>query len=222
MKLLHLNAMYKGDIELSEEQIKQLPKNIGLVASVQYLNGLQSIKKQLQGAVLGGQVLGCRVEEAERIAENVDAFLYVGTGKFHPIAVHLGTKKEVYCYNPMDKTLILLHKKDVQNFEKQRKVSLSKYLMADIVGILVSAKNGQFYYDKAEELIKIEKEKNPDKELHIFACNTIDLDQFQNFPFIQCWVNTACPRIVDEKPNLVNVDAIFQLYNLKTKEKLVN
>jgi len=48
------------------------------------------------------------------------------------------------------------------------------------------------------------------------------MDQFQNFPFIKSWVNTACPRIVDEKPNLVNIDAIFQMYNIPTKENMVN
>ena len=99
MKLVHLNAQYIGTIELSKEHIQQLPKKVGLVASVQYLGGLQTIKKQLKDAVVGGQVLGCRVEEAEKIQDQIDAFLYIGTGKFHPIAVYLITKKDVYCFN---------------------------------------------------------------------------------------------------------------------------
>lgn len=222
MKLIHLHAQYKGDIKIPDELIPKLPKKVGLVASVQYLKGIESIKGQLKDSVVGGQVLGCRVEEAEKILDKVDAFLYIGTGEFHPIAVYLNTKKEVYCFNPLDNTLTTVDKDAAARFEKKRRGALSKYFTSGVVGILVSSKNGQFYYDKAKKLIEVEKQRNPDKQFFVFCCNTIDLAQFQNFPFIQCWVNTACPRIVDEKDNLVNVDAILKMYNIPVKENLVN
>ena len=33
------------------------------------------------------QILGCDTTAAEKIKDKVDAYLYIGTGKFHPIAL---------------------------------------------------------------------------------------------------------------------------------------
>jgi len=128
---------------------------------------------------------------------------------------------KVYCFNPRDNSLTTITRQDAERFTKKRKAALAKYLTAQSVGILISTKNGQFYLDKARRLIKIEKQKNPDKQLYLFTSNTIDYNQLQNFPFIEAWVNTACPRIVDEKADMVNVDAIFEVYGLEVKESLV-
>ena len=62
------------------------------------------------------------------------------------------------------------------------------------LGVLVSMKPGQNQFKRAVELKKTLK----DKEVYIFVSDTIDFSQLENFPFIECWVNTACNRIMDD------------------------
>ena len=38
-----------------------------------------------------GQVLGCNTSSAGAVMEDIDCFLFVGTGSFHPLAVALAT-----------------------------------------------------------------------------------------------------------------------------------
>lgn len=218
MEILHLPAMYKGKIRLTKTQLNKLPAKLGLVASIQFLDNLSKIKEQIPTAKIGGQVLGCRVESAQKISSKVDAFLFVGSGKFHPIGIYLKTKKPVYCFNPVTNSLTKLKKQDVENFEKKRKSALTKYLMSKKIGILLSLKSGQFFFNKAHKLIDTEKKKNPDKEFYIFVVDTVQYNELENFPFIDSWVNTGCPRISDEKIKFVNVDAIFDMYGEKTDE----
>ena len=55
-----------------------------------------------------------------------------------------------------------------------------------------------------------------EKQAYIFMANTIDFVQLNNFPFVQCWVNSACPRIgLDDKNKvdkpIVNLEDVFEL-----------
>ena len=69
-----------------------------------------------------------------------------------------------------------------------------KFLEATEIGILVSLKPGQNNFKKAIEL----KTQLKDKNCFIFVFDTLDFNQVENFPFIQCWINTACSRILDD------------------------
>ena len=37
------------------------------------------------------------------------------------------------------------------------------------------------------------------KKCYIFVFDTLDAREMENFPFIDFWINTACPRIADDK-----------------------
>ena len=63
----------------------------------------------------------------------------------------------------------------------------------------------QQLYKKALEL----KNKIKVKESFIFVTNTFDIEQFENFNDIDCWVNTACPRI--EGKNIINLEDLPKL-----------
>ena len=39
------------------------------------------------------------------------------------------------------------------------------------------------------------EQEYPDKEIYFFLDNTYDFNSLEDFPFIDVWVNTACPRI---------------------------
>ena len=49
----------------------------------------------------------------------------------------------------------------------------------------------EFSLKKAQELEKT----YPDKKFYLLLFVTLDFSQLENFNFIECFVNTACPRI---------------------------
>ena len=66
--------------------------------------------------------------------------------------------------------------------------------MSDKIGILVSTKPGQY---NLKEAIKIKKQIK--KESYIFFFNKLEEFELENFPDIEYWINTACPRIEAKK-----------------------
>jgi len=205
MKIMMVEGRYTGEIDLSNLDAKQLPRKIGLATTVQFLNHVDEIKKFLQDSgkeiyidkmrqKYEGQLLGCDQGGAEKIKDRVDAFLYVGTGVFHPLGIAINIDKDVFCYDPIHATMSKVDSEQVKKYNAKRKGAYMKFLQATEIGILVSLKPGQNNFKKAVELKKQLKGKN----CYIFAFDTLDFWQIENFPFIQCWVNTACNRILDD------------------------
>jgi len=205
MKIMMVEGRYKGEINLSNLDSDALPKTIGLATTVQFLDFVDEIKQYLEsrGKIIfidkmrqkyEGQLLGCDTGGAEKIKDKVDAFLYIGTGVFHPLGIALNIDREVFCYDPLSAVLSKIDRGAVERYNKKRKGAYLKFLEAAEIGILVSLKPGQNNFKKAVELKKNLKEKN----CYIFAFDTLDFSQVENFPFIQCWVNTACSRILDD------------------------
>lgn len=211
MKTLFIEAKYSKPIKLDKSIIDKLPSIIGLVSSIQFLDGLPIIKSQLNNikkVIIGGQVLGCNVKNAEKIKDKVDGFLYVGDGKFHPLGVALSTKKPVFTFNPLNNNFSRVKKKEIDAYKRRRKSSLVKFLHAQTVGVIVSTKSGQYYpLSKLDLIIKKINKKYPDKKFYTFIAETIDYNQLENFPFIGAWVNTVCPRI-EEDIRILNLEDI--------------
>lgn len=223
MKKLFIEAKYNGKIELDNNSIKKLPDKIGLVSTVQFADSLGLVKKQIEKiknkkALIGkskqkyaGQVLGCDVSSAEKIAKEVDCFLYVGAGNFHPVEIAVKTKKPVFKFNPFSKKFEKMDEKEIEKIEKRKKGAYLKFLSSENIGILVSTKYGQ---NKINEAIEF-KTKLKNKNCYILIFDTLDLNQIENFNFIDCFVNTACPRLREDfdsisKP-LVNLEDLENL-----------
>jgi 2-(3-amino-3-carboxypropyl)histidine synthase len=210
MKLLHIPAKSNLEIKIPASELKKLPKSlkkIGLVTTIQHLHALPALEKQIKGARAVGQILGCRVDLAEAAKNKVDAFLFIGTGEFHPIAVALKTQKPVFVFNPVSQKLSKLDAQTVADFKQQRKGALLKFLHAKTVGILVSTKHGQQRFAEARKIKQI-LEKKQNKKCYIFVFDTLDFSQLENFPFIDCWLNTACPRIADGRNDIINLEEL--------------
>ncbi|MBI2047739.1 MAG: diphthamide synthesis protein [Parcubacteria group bacterium] len=148
-------------------------------------------------------------KEAEKIQDKVDAFLYIGSGEFHPLGVALSAKKDVFTFNPATSIFSKLSKEEVEKYKKQKKARLSKFLASDNIGILISLKPGQYSYRKADEIKNGLKQKG--KNCFIFVFDTLDANELNNFPFVDFWVNTACPRIADDKDkkNIIDMSEIL-------------
>lgn len=190
MKIIHIDATANTEITLPKEALEKLPEDLGILTTIQHLKKLDSVKKQLPNAKVLGQVLGCDVSKAE----GTSSFLYIGSGRFHPIEIKRQTKKEVFVFNPFTKELNTITDEEIQVLEKKQYAAYANFLNARTIGILVSTKPGQKELQKAREL-----KARLDKKSYIFLGDMITPSEAENFPFIDCFVNTACPRIRDDK-----------------------
>ena len=216
MKLLHIYAKSKQRVEIPQAVLDKLPSPLGLCASIQFLDQLPNIQKTIPDSIIGGQLLGCKSGPAEKIKPNVKAFLFIGSGQFHPVTVALDTGLPVFCFNPEDNQLTQISEEEKQDYLQKKKRSLVRFLHAKKVGILVSTKSGQNFMANALQL-----EQRKDREYFLFALDTLDMSYLNNFPWIECWVNTACPRIQDRNDPIINIDVVLNLENeLKELEAL--
>jgi 2-(3-amino-3-carboxypropyl)histidine synthase len=215
MKLMHVHAKSTIDIKMPDSVLKKLPNGRwGVVTTIQHQHKIGDILKQLESAMLAGQVLGCNASAAEKIKSQVDQWLFVGSGEFHPVQVAMMTGQPVYLWNPVAQEFGQLDKKRVDDWKKLKLGQLNKFLHAKKVGIIVTTKIGQKNLMRALEL-----QKKGDKEYYIFACDELDMGEFENFSFIDYWVNTACPRIPDSAKDMVNIDDLIDAGILKLEKE---
>lgn len=202
MKKLFIPAYSTINIEPLIKKIKTKEK-LGLLASVQFLPQLEKANKILKNSIIGGQILGCNVNNAIKIKDNIDAFLYIGSAYFHPIEIAIKTKKPVYILNPLTQKISKVNEKEIEKHEKLKKGKLIKFYSAKSYGILVSIKPGQYNLKKALEL-----QKNITNS-YIFIFNNFNENEVENFPNIDFWINTACPRIDSKK--IINLEDLPKL-----------
>lgn len=174
-------------------------KSIGLLSTAQYLAQLKRVAKILekQGyeTKKGGQILGCDVSSATDIQEDVEAFLYVGSGRFHPISVAYVTGKPVYMANPYSDLADEIDEDEVMQVKRSRKARIVRAYEANVFGILVSTKTHQFSLEEAFQIK--ERIENAGRRAFIFAGAELTPDNVLPFA-VDAWVNTACPRLVED------------------------
>lgn len=190
--------------------VSMLPENIGLVTTVQYLREMSKVKEYLESkgkkAVIGGQILGCDQSAAAKVEKEVEGFLYIGTGRFHPLGVALKTGKKVFVLHP-DSMMIDEFEANVEAHRKKRQGLLAKFHASDVIGVLRTIKSGQSTVQAEEKDIFGLEKKFPEKKFYYFLCDTLDHGELENFPFVQSWVNTMCPRMMEDF-NVLNIEDI--------------
>jgi len=208
MKTIFIPTQYTGKVEFDKIELDKLPKRIGIVTTTQFLDKTKEIIKYLgknhKEVFIDrikqknlGQLLGCDTGAAEKIQKDVDAFLYVGSGEFHALGVALNTNKNVFCFNPSTSVFSKLDEEEIEKYKRSKKARYVRFLHAENIGIMVSIKPGQYSYKKALEIKKNFETKG--KNCYIFVFDTLDAKEMENFPFIDFWINTLCPRIADDK-----------------------
>ncbi len=178
MKVLFIPAKHKlMDIESMISKLK-IKEKYSIVTTIQFVDEIKNAT----------QILGCNITKVKPS----EAYLYVGTGKFHPLNLAFQTKKPVYTLDPFTKIFSKIDEQEVINYERKKKAALTKYLNAKVIGIIISTKPGQNQQKKA-----LDFQKTCKKESYVFMCN--EVKDLENFPQIECWVNTACPRIFEDE-----------------------
>ncbi len=187
--------------------------NIGLVTTVQHVHKLDEAKILLLEAgktvAIGdaglvkhpGQVIGCNFSNAQSVSEEVEAFLFIGGGRFHAIGVALTTAKPTIIADPYEKRAYSIHD-EVPRILKQRWASISEAKGAENFGVLIGLKSGQ---KRVREAVKIkEKLQKSGRKGTLLALREITSNALMQFPNIDAFVNSACPRIsLDDTPNFL-------------------
>jgi len=222
MKVAFIEA--KANKDIAEDLAKVASnidyKKIGLISTVQFVKQLSTVKKILEkkgffvfigkptgSAILEGQVLGCDVSSALSIEKEIDCFLFVGTGDFHPLGLLAKTNKPLLTFNPFTSQLKLLSNEERQKILKKRVLMLAKFKDAKTVGILVSTKPGQCQLQASTAEIK-EKLEKQGKKVYLFVCDSITNAELRNFAHVGAWVNTACPRLIEDEFDKPFVNAL--------------
>lgn len=180
-------------------------KRVGLATTVQHLSYLQKASDMLRSKgiepIIGrhgartkydGQILGCDLNCVKSIANQVDSFLYIGTGLFHPIGISITTEKDVITVNPVLNSFEKLSL-DRERFLLHRKAMISRASTCDKFGILVSVKPGQFRPELAWRLAF--EFKRSGKIAEVLVMDEIIPERIEDFSGIEALVCTACPRI---------------------------
>ena len=182
---------------------------IGLATTVQHVQTLDEVREMLIRAgktvVIGdagrvsypGQVMGCDYSNVKSIANDVEAFLFVGGGRFHALGIALSTSKPTIIADPYQNMAYSIDE-EAQKILKQRWASIKEARHAKTFGVLVGLKLGQ---KRLEDALKIKDmaEKNG-KTAFLFAIKEILPEALMEFPSVDVYVNTACPRVSLDAP----------------------
>ena len=201
MKTFFIPAKYMVPFEVPKERIAELPERLVLVSPIQFVDHLPAIKDELEKAgkkvILEqgkhsrnpGQILGCDVPSLPET--DFDAIFYIGDGVFHPYEILYKNKIDLFIFNPKTNDFYKIDRNEAEKALKQQKGALMKFYSCKEIGVLISTKPGQNRLRYTKDL----EEKFPDKNFYFLVCDTLEYDQMENFPFIECFVNTMCQRI---------------------------
>jgi 2-(3-amino-3-carboxypropyl)histidine synthase len=206
--LAYFEARAKVEVKTAVKHALQLLKpwkSIGLVTTVQHVHKLVAARNMLlkegKRVMVGdagrlkypGQVIGCDYSNAEAVESQVDAFLFIGGGRFHAVGVSLATSRPTVVADPYEKRAFSVESEALKT-RKQRMASVSEAKQAETFGVLVGLKPGQ---NRLQDAIKIkDKLKSGGKKVLLFAAREITPEVLIQFPTVDAFVNTACPRLV--------------------------
>lgn len=197
-------------------------KNLGIATTVQHIQDIEPAKEFLKMSgfkvLVGkskslkypGQVLGCDAEAAKSIEDKVDAFLFLGSGRFHALGILKKVSKPVFIAD--------YEKNEVYDITPERKLLEKKRIMrrmrlneAKSIALLVSVKKGQM--PKADIFALKKKLELRGKKVKIIAMDYITPEKILGMKF-DVLVNCACPRIEDDivfRETIISLDEIWEL-----------
>jgi 2-(3-amino-3-carboxypropyl)histidine synthase len=199
-------------------------RRIGLATTIQHVQTLDEVREILthsgKTVVIGdagrlsyaGQVIGCDYSNVKSIAKDVEAFLFVGGGQFHALGVAVSTAKPIVVADPYENRAYSIDG-EAERIMKKRWASIEEAKKAEVFGVLVGLKPGQKRLEEALNVKKKLEEKG--KSAFVFVCEEVVPEMLMEFPMVDAYVNTACPRIS------VDDDSRFNKPVLTVNEALV-
>ena len=204
------NVLYiesRSDAEVDESiigSLSRLPERIGLLATVQYLGLIPKVKGMLDSSgrevrvgegdrriCHPGQVLGCNCSAAESVDADVDGYLFIGEGDFHPLAAAFGMEKPVLVLNPVTGEV-----RDMSETRdrilRRRFAAIQGARDAESFLVIVCSKVGQNRSGLADEMVSLLRRHG--RTAHKVIIEEINPTALMSYQ-VDAFVNTACPRI---------------------------
>ncbi|MBU4245516.1 MAG: diphthamide biosynthesis enzyme Dph2 [Nanoarchaeota archaeon] len=194
-------------------------KSIGIITTVQYVGDIEKAKEFLEKSgkevfvgkskslKYAGQVLGCDVAAAQSVEKDVNAFVFLGSGRFHALGVLKKTKKPVLIVDVESGAIIDISSERAL-IEKKRILLNIKFREAKKAGLLLSSKKGQH---SGKDIFALkEKIEALGKTVDIIAADYVSPEKILGMKF-DILVNCACSRIEDDlvfKEPVINADEI--------------
>ena len=200
----------KKVVEKAVELLKPW-KRIGLVTTVQHIDSLDEAREMLSSAskdvyvgescdaLYPGQILGCNYLNAKAIASDVEAFLFLGGGRFHPLGLALATMKPVVAADPFEGKAYSLDAY-ARRVLMKRWAQIEEARKAEVYGVIIGLKPGQNRLEAAFEMRDALKREG--KRAYLLALREITATSLSQFPLIEAYINTACPRISLDEPSI--------------------
>jgi 2-(3-amino-3-carboxypropyl)histidine synthase len=194
-----------GDPEALAQTVRAagLPERLGLVAAVQHLDLVDPLVAALarrgfdartatgdRRLAYRAQALGCNYTGAETLRDAVDAFVFLGSGRFHPVGLAYAVDRPVYALDP--RRGVLEPPIDREGLLRRRLLTVASVRDAPRWGILVSSFAGQNRSATAEAMRRRAEAHGRSAETVVFG--RLDPTDLVGQPF-DAYVNTACPRI---------------------------
>jgi len=190
--------------DLLPATLERLSPRVGLITTAQHIHQLSMLKEWLERhgrtVVIGrgdkrvknaGQVLGCNVTAATSIKDEVDQFLYLGSGDFHPLAVSLAAGRPVIVLDPLMREV-----RDVEQLKdkilRQRHGAIALASEARSFGIIISSKPGQQRKGLADKLKGMLISNG--MKAFLIVMDNVTPDHLMAFQ-MDAFVSTACPRL---------------------------
>ena len=213
LPIVYIEAKAKVAVRKAvEEAIGKLKSwtRIGLVMPAQHTHMINEAREILSRAgktvYVGdsdpakspGQVLGCDYTNAKTVSDKVEAFLFVGGGRFHAMGLHLATMKPTVVADPFENRAYSIQA-DAQKVVKRRWAEISQAREAGEFGVIIGLKPGQCNIDVALGVKQALEEYG--KSAALLALRETTSTALLQFPTIEAYVNTACPRIALGEPS---------------------
>jgi 2-(3-amino-3-carboxypropyl)histidine synthase len=199
----------RATVTVDDAVEKSLPllnkwSKIGLATTVQHLQALTHAREILVRAGktveigdagqlnYSGQVTGCDYSNVRSIANDVEAFVFIGGGRFHALGIALSTSKPTIIADPYEKRAYSIDG-EAQKILKQRWACVEEAGHAKTFGVIVGLKPGQKHLDEALKIKEIAEKSG--KAAFLLAVRELLPETLMEFPTVDAYVNTACPRI---------------------------
>jgi 2-(3-amino-3-carboxypropyl)histidine synthase len=195
-------------LPLLEKNMRELEPygKICLLTTLQFLDSLEPAKKFLEShgksiligkpklAKYPGQILGCDHSAAKACEKEADCFLFLGSGRFHPLGVAQNVEKPVLFLDFESGKLESLEKERF-GLMKIRAAHLEKAKEAKNFGILVSTKQGQGSLTLAEKAKQDLERKG--RSAWILIAGEFTPEKLLGLK-LECLVDCACPRLAED------------------------
>ncbi len=174
-------------------------KKVFITTTAQHLHSSAKLKSFLESkkieVVNESQVLGCYIGTLRSEVE-IDGIISLHAGNFHTRGILLNSSKPILRIDPYTSEISLQLAKEREKIIKQRLSTITKARNANNWGIISSTKIGQYNAQQIDTAEKILLKKG--KLFFTVTSENIVIEVLSNMTWVDAWVNTACPRLIDD------------------------